>query len=244
MILKVIACDVFARILYREASFSPHIVALEPVPMLAHNQPKELPETLQQRIDASGSARPYDRIILAYGLCGNAAVGLRASGIPLTIPRVHDCCTLFCGSVSRFLNHFGDALSTRWRSNGYAERCDIAGRAGGDQMQSYKTRPEYLGYLEKYGEENADYIWETLHPPMETDDGVYIRMEGYEYQDTLQRFQKDMEKEKKTVRLVEGSTDYLHALINGPWENDRFLTVPPGGEITGVYDMYEVMRVK
>ena len=244
MILKVIGCDVFARILYREASFSPHIVDFEPVPMLAHTKPEELRRDLQTRIDRCVQVRPYDRILLCYGLCGNAAVGLHAPGIPLTIPRAHDCCTLLCGSKERFLASFGNALSTRWRSNGYAERCDIADHNRGEQLQSYKTSREYMEYLEKYGEENAEYLWETLHPPMETNEGVYIRMDGYEYQDTQQLFEEEMKAADKTMKLVDGSTDFLHALINGPWDEERFLTLQPGQTITGVYDMDEVMRAE
>ncbi len=243
MLLKLIACDVFARPLYRIASHSPHIVDLELVPMLAHTRPDTLRTELQGRIDRCAGERPYDRVLLAYGLCGNATAGLRAPDIPLTIPRAHDCCTLLCGSKERFLEAFGSALSTRWRSNGYTERCDLLGNEG-DQMQSYKTSAEYREYLEKYGEENAEYLWETLHPPIETDDAVYIRMEGYEYMDTLGHFTKEMAETGKTVRIIEGDTGYLETLVNGPWEIDRFLTVPPGQTVVGVYDMDEVIRVK
>jgi hypothetical protein len=70
-----------------------------------HNEPADLRGKLQARIDAL-SGPPYDAIVMGYGLCGQASAGLIARGVPLVIPRAHDCITLFLGSRKRYQYQF------------------------------------------------------------------------------------------------------------------------------------------
>ena len=215
--LKLICCDVFARLAYAVAAKSPHIVDIELLPMLAHNEPDKLRRDLQQAIDKSGPLG-YNRIILAYGLCGNATANL-SSQIPMIIPRMHDCSAMFLGSQEKFLQVFGSRLSAPWSSRGYLERC---------------LQDDYKKLTDEYGEENAKYIWETMNPPAE----VYIKLEGFEYKTVSQ------DDDNPDWEVVEGDTGWFKRLINGPWDNKDFLEILPGTEIEPIYDMKEIFRSK
>ena len=246
MLLKFICCDVFTRIACALVSKSPHIVDIEFVPMLSHNEPEKLNRLIQEKIEKSinESGRSYDAVILGFGLCGNAAAGLNCP-VPMVIPRAHDCCTIHMGCKERFLAAFGDSLSARWSSVGYFERCHgLPGEFGLDQLGFYKTSAEYIGYVEQYGEENAEYIWETMHPEIETDEAVYIQIDGFAYSDALAKYKSEIEKSGKKLRIVDGEISMLEALVNGEWDDERFLVVPPGKKIVGVYDMEHVMSVE
>ena len=245
MYIKFICCDVFARIACDLVSKSPHIVDLEFVPMLAHVEPDRLREMIKNIIDKSTSEtlRKYDAVILGFGLCGNAVIGLSCP-IPMIIPRAHDCCTIHMGSKEKFLSEFKDSFSSRWCSTGYYERSfnRSIGSPAAEQLANYKTSAEYMGYLEKYDEEMADYLWETMHPAIETDESVYIKIDGYEYSDSLEQYRSMMEKEDIKIRIAKGDISILKSLINGEWDDKAFLTVPPGKKIAGVYDMEYVME--
>ena len=159
MFLKFICCDVFARIACDLVSKSPNIVDIEFVPMLAHVEPIKLKEMIREKIDsiADESGRRYDAVILGFGLCGNAVIGLTCP-IKMIIPRAHDCCTIHMGSKERFLAEFQNILSARWCSTGYFERGRLlhTGFTDLEQLANYKTSTEYMEYVEKYDEETAD----------------------------------------------------------------------------------------
>jgi hypothetical protein len=247
MFLKFICCDVFTRIACELVAQSPHIIDIEFVPMLAHKEPGKLQAMIQGIIDRSvnESGRSYDAVILGFGLCGNAAIGLSCP-VPMAIPRAHDCCTIQMGSKERFLDVFGRQLSARWCSTGYYERAHVAGSGyfDEDQLSNHKTSAEYMGYVEQYGEEDADYIWETMHPPIESKEAFYIEIEGFEYSDAYDSYKARVEKEGRELIKVGGDIAMLKSLIDGAWGEGQFLVVPPRMKIAGVYDMDEVMKAE
>ena len=245
MFIKFICCDVFARIACDLVAKSPHIIDLEFVPMLSHVEPEALKRSIREIIErsTSGTGRKYDALILGFGLCGNAVIGLTCP-VPMVIPRAHDCCTIHLGSKERFIAEFGDILSARWCSTGYFERGRLLsiGFSDLEQLANHKTTAEYMGYVEQYDEETADYLWETLHPKMETSESVYIKVDGFEYSKSLERYQEEMDKADITLKIVDGDISLLSALVNGDWDDERFLTIPPGMKIAGVYDMEQIMK--
>ena len=242
---KFICCDVFTRMACEMTARSPHVIDLEFVPMLAHDHPNTLRQELQQRIDRAVSAKHYDKLILGYGLCGNTTVGLHCS-IPMILPRMHDCCTMFMGSKENYLREFGGHLSMRWSTNGYYERC-YALPDSADYLSSgagYKTSLEYLQLMEKYDEEDAQYIWDTLHPPMESKEAAYIEMPGYEANDTLNQYREQIEGNGCSLKVLQGDITFFEKLVNGPWASEIFLEVLPGEEVVPVYDMEQVISAK
>jgi len=158
MRLKLIACDVFLREICLLLSRSPHTFDLEFTEKDSHNHSDTLRQTIQEKIDLC-MGKKFDAILLAYGICGNSTIGLQARDTRLVIPRAHDCCTLFLGSREKFREHFKDNPSQPFSSAGYMERSDTLYhdglyQAGGDGDSKFQE------YVEKYGEDNAKYIYE------------------------------------------------------------------------------------
>ena len=239
MRIKLICCDVFLRPVSAFVATSPHIIDVEYVPMLAHNKSDILRADLQARINAATAARKYDLLILSYGLCGNSTVGLTCP-VKMIMPRIHDCCTMFMGSKEKFAQEFGGNLSMRWCTSGYYERCHMENGLDGHPA-SRKTHPEYRALAEQYGEENAEYIWDTMHPEIETPEAAYIKIKGFEIPGYEAGYRSLVEAQGKTLHVLEGDAAYIQTMINGPWDDERFLTINPGEKISAVYDMEQVV---
>jgi len=75
----------------------PANVSYEVLDFGLHINPANLKRALQDAIDVAAGAA--DTVILGYGLCSMAVIGLRANGCTLVIPRVDDCIALFLGSA-------------------------------------------------------------------------------------------------------------------------------------------------
>ena len=237
MLIKLICCDVFLRPVSALIATSPHTIDVEYIPMLAHTEPAKLRTEIQARINTAVAVRNYDLFLLLYGLCGNATVGL-ACPVKMVMPRIHDCCAMFMGSKENFLNEFGNNLSMRWCTSGYYER---GYKENSLRNQSSNKGDEYHALVELYGEDNANYVWDTMHPEIETSAVAYIRLEGYEIPGCEDSFRNHIEAQGKTLRVLEGDIAYLQAMVNGPWDNKHFLTISPGEKIGAVYDMREVV---
>lgn len=245
MNLKLIACNVFLREACLCVGRSPHVFDIEFLELGVHVRPDILREKIQEAIDrCEASPRPYDAVVLLFGLCGNAGVGLRARSIPLVMPRAHDCCTVLLGDKRRFEELFGDAPSTPFSSAGYMERGDYFIRV---EEGEYKVHygDAYAEMVAQYGEENARYIWDTMHPPGLEDgskQAVFIALEELAHLDHEQRFGEQADDEGVSYRRVEGDLRLIAKLIAGEWDPDDFLVVQPGECTQGVYDFGEIIR--
>ena len=162
MKLKCLACDVLARPLYLSAAHSPHIVDIELFPRGLHNTPAILRGRLQERIDAA-AGQGYDAVVMAYGLCGQATAGLTAREKPVVVPRAHDCITLFLGGRERYDAQFEQQPGTYWYALDYMERDDgTGGSMGLGAGAGTEGQAVYEQYVEKYGQDNADYLMEVM----------------------------------------------------------------------------------
>ncbi|NLH95928.1 MAG: DUF1638 domain-containing protein [Clostridiaceae bacterium] len=234
MRFRLISCEVFARPAYRAAAKSPHIVDMAFTRLRSHVNPHQLRREIQEAIDST--AEGYDAILLGYGLCGNSTAGLKARSIPLVIPRAHDCCTIFLGSREAFLEHFGQTPSAQWSSVCYFERL------GGwyTDCAAGVTTSDWAGYLEElirqYGEENARYIAEMMAPKNDVGFLTFIEIEGFDDPEVRDSFVKHAKETGKDTRFIRGSTRLIDAMVNGDWDEEEFLIVPPGAQTVPVYD--------
>lgn len=249
MFLKLIACSVFQRELSSVLAATPHTVDVEFIELGEHHAPDRLRELLQSRIDAPrvvrswGLNRDYDAVLLAYGICGNAANGLRArDGVPLVIPRAHDCATILLGSRDDFQKHFGDNPSHPFGSVGYCERG--YNNCVGQQDDRPVTDPEYVKYVQEYGEENARYIWESMHPPVQDGRALFITTPPTRGHAAEAEFRETVERDGLAYEELTGDMRLLDALVNGPWNPDDFLVVPPGQKVRAVYDQIRVITAE
>ena len=88
MKLKLFGCPALRRELFLLASFSPHEIDVEILPAPSGAA------LLQDRIEET---QGYDYILPCVG--SRLSEGLSAAGIPLVIPRAHNCAHLLLGSL-------------------------------------------------------------------------------------------------------------------------------------------------
>jgi hypothetical protein len=244
MRLRLIACDVFLREICACVAKSPHVIDLAFTRLGSHENSRSLRTIIQEKIDESESAdRPYDAILLGYGLCGNAAAGLRARSRPLIMPRAHDCCTIFLGSKAAFQRLFGDNPSQPFSTLGYMERCATHLREENCVSVDGKLY-HFDDYVQMYGEENARYIFEQLGAREgSAKSTVFIDMPETRRLGGAEACRMSAEAAGRGFSVVRGNTRLIKGLVNGPWNDKDFCTVAPGQEIQGVYDWDEIVRV-
>jgi hypothetical protein len=258
---KLISCNVFQRELCAAISDSPNVVDPEFLELGLHEKSEALATRLQAKIDeaSAASARAeaaapagqsrdttvgaYDAILLGYGLCGNGLVGIEARGLPLVLARAHDCCTILLGSRAAFLEKFGENMSAGWSSAGYIERGSTYFRAS-ELGRSTGLGLEYAELVEKYGEENAAYVWETMHPAMEEKELRFIELPETASLGYAGKMRERAAAEGKDFQLIQGSSRLLRALVAGGWDEGEFLVVPPGRRIEALYDHERIIEAR
>lgn len=237
MRLKCLSCEALTRMVYLCAAGSPHLVDVELVRIGLHNEPINLRVLLQQKIDAL-SRKDYDAVVLAYGLCGQATLGLVAKEIPIVIPRAHDCITLFLGSRARYQEQFEGNPGTYWYSLDYIERKETSGTfvALGASVDSTNIQSKYEDYVAKYGEDNAAYLMEVMGAWQgHYNRAAYIDLGiGNGTQLEAQTQQEAANRGWNFERLT-GNLTLIRRLLNGEWDQD-FLVVQPGARIAMSYD--------
>lgn len=175
-----------------------------------HVNPDKLRETLQKAIDeVSGE---FDTIILGYGLCSQAIVGITANNCQLVVPKVDDCIAIFLGSKEAYSAQTKAEPGTYFLTKGWIEV--------GDTPFS-----EYDHAVDRYGKEKADRIFEMMM-------GNYTRLALINTgQYEIEKFQKYSREtaEKFCLRYEEipGSDTLVKKMIFGPWD-EKFVVIQPG----------------
>jgi hypothetical protein len=228
---KLIGCKVLMRELYGLAYTCDNVIDILWKKQELHNTPDILRQQVQSAIDAVESEEePYDAILLGYCLCSNGIVGLKSSKTPLVIPRGHDCVTLLLGSKERYktiFDSFGGGIY--WYSPGWIEHTLMPGR------QRYETI--YREYEEKYGQDNAKYL-------MEMEQGWLNEYKCAVYVDWAQQHRQDCEEYARSsadflnweYRLETGDSRLMQDLLDGNWDEERFLIVQPGQSVQPSFD--------
>jgi hypothetical protein len=238
--LKLLGCDVFMRELCLLIAQSPHTFDVEFTEKDSHDHSDNLRDIIQQKIDQC-DGKNYDAILLAYGLCGNSTVGLRAGDTQLIIPRAHDCCTIFLGSKEMFQQHFQENPSQPFSAPGYMERSDTMLHAGFGS-EDMENDAVYKEYAEKYGEENARYIYETMYGSIKKHSKlVYIEIPETANPAIADQCRKRANEAGLEFVFLQGSIKLLRDLVYGNWNEEDFLVVQPGCSTKGIYDWKEII---
>ena len=179
-----------------------------------HVNPDRLRQTLQEAVDQA--AGKYETVILGYGLCSQAIVGLTANGCTLVAPRVDDCIAIFLGSRHAYADQTKAEPGTYYLTKGWIEV--------GDTPFS-----EYEEHVEKYGQEKADYIFKVMM-------GNYTRLAlintgQYELDKYRDYSRKTAEQFNLRYEEIEGSNELVKKMIFGPWDDD-FVVLNPGETFT------------
>jgi hypothetical protein len=241
--LRAISCEVLARPVYLCAARSPHVVDVTLLRRRLHDTPALLRGRLQAEIDAAGEADPpYDAVVLAYGLCGGAAAGIAAAGVPLVVPRAHDCITLLLGSRERFEREFAAHPGTYWYAPDYLERSDAdgGGSAGGligiGATTDEAEAAAYAEYVARFGEDNAAYLMEVTGAwRSHYDRAAFVDMGVGDTSGAEERVRLEADRRGWLFERLAGELVLIRRLLEGDWSDD-FLVLQPGQRLEMSYD--------
>jgi hypothetical protein len=237
MRIRCIACEALARVVYHCAARSPHMVDVELMRIGLHNDPSDLRRKLQERIDEASRDGGYDAVALAYGLCGKATAGITAIGIPLVIPRAHDCITLFLGSRDTYQRQFEQCAGTYWYAADYIERGgQSTGALSLGNATAQQARKTWEEFVATYGEENAAYLMEAMGAwGRHYSRAVYIDM-GIAQTPAVEKVaQEESQRRGWSFEKLAGDTILLRRLLDGTWDAD-FLVLRPGQRLRESFD--------
>ena len=235
---KALSCEVLARQLYHVAALAPHVIDVELVDKGLHSEPDVLRAELQRRLDAIPSGK-YDAVLLGYGLCSNSVAGLVCPVAPMVVPRAHDCITLYLGSADRYATEFRANPGTYWYTADYIERGSSSGDriALGASVDDKEMSTVYQEYVAKYGQDNADYLMEVMGAwRQHYSRAAYIDTDDISLPDYTGEVRELAARRGWNFQRVAGSLILVRDLLEGRWDDARFLTVPPGQTISPTYD--------
>lgn len=179
-----------------------------------HLVPNNLKQALQTAIDRT--CQDYDTIILGYGLCSMAVVGLQARDCTLVVPKVDDCIAIFLGSGQAYNEQARKEPGTYYLTKGWIEVSDT-------------LLDERRRTVEKYGEKKAEFIMSQMLRHYKR--LVYIDT-GTDNQPKYRAYaQEAAEQLKLRFEEVRGSHELVQKMLFGPWDAD-FVVAPPGHTIT------------
>jgi hypothetical protein len=207
---KIIACET---VLEEILPILPQGMAYEVLDFGLHLIPNNLKEILQLTIDNQDGE--LKTLILGYGLCSMAIVGLQTRNYTLVIPRVDDCIAIFLGSKNAYSEQAKKEPGTYYLTKGWIEVGDT-------------PFAEHERLVEKHGKEFADRI-------------IGIVLKHYTRLAYIDTGPKDQERYREYAQLtarkfnlrfeeIIGSDKLIRKLLYGPWD-EEILVVPPGRTI-------------
>jgi len=222
--IVVLACEVLKQEVEAFAKNSPQIVAVEVLEMNLHETPVRLKDALGKKIIEVEERHQPDMVALVYGLCGCGLIGVQARKCPVVVARAHDCVTLFLGSKERYLQKQKNHPETYWYTPGWNK----TERAPSPEKFA-RLKKEFT---EKFDEEEADYLIEQERYGLHTyNTAAYVDLGIGEVAEHEAYAKKSAEWMGWKFERETGNRSLLLDLLTGPWDDERFLVVPPGHEI-------------
>lgn len=178
---------------------------------MQHKNPKQLNQCIQRQINLIGNV---ENILLLFGNCGNAIVGLSSQESSIIYPRVDDCISLFLGG-NRQKQELDSKGASYYLTRGYLESEDNIWR-------------EYLHSVSKYGEEKTRRLMSLILKHYEK--LRVIDTGAYQLEDILELSREIAAKLRLRHEVVPGTLNLLYKAFQGEWDED-FAIVPPGKAI-------------
>ena len=209
-----------------------------------HETPEKLREALQKEIDIVESGhdlhssdygneqrmKTLDAIIIGYGLCSNALVGLHSSKVPLVIPRCHDCTTLMMGSKEAYREYFDAVKGTSFLTRGWLDNGQNFAERNLEQLRAI--------YMEKYQDEEAvEFLLEMEAMTMGNYEALTcIYWPELPDPELLQQAKEIAKEHGWEYKRFDGNSSLVQEMLNGDWDPEKFLIVQPGQTVKPSYD--------
>ena len=170
-----------------------------------------------------------DALLIGYGLCSNGLVGIKSKDKKLIVMRGHDCITFLLGSKEYYKEYFDANPGTYWYSPGWIET--------GTQPGKERYENTMKDYIEKYGEDNAEYLMKMEQGWIdEYSTAAYVDL-GFNNSEKYKGYTKKCANWLNwKYDELNGDPGLIQRFVNGEWNNKEFLIVEPGQEIIPSYD--------
>lgn len=210
--VKIIAC---ASVIEEMLPFLPAHIEYKEIEPGLHINAEKLRNAIQTIID--DSSEEFENIVLGFGLCSMAAVGLKAARSRLIVPRVDDCIGLFLGSQESYKKQVEKEHGTYFLSKGWID-------AGVTLIEEFKQNEERMG------KEAADTVKARMLKG-------YTRLAFIDMgHENLEKYRAFSKKAADELGLrfdeIRGTTRLIRKMIFGPWDEESFIIVPPGDRIS------------
>lgn len=183
-----------------------------------HERPATMQPTLQKHLDALDEPAT---VIIGYGLCGNGVVGLSAGQHTLILPKAHDCVAMVMGSHDVYIGDFRANPGTYYLTRGWLD-------IGEDPLHEYER------ILERRGLDFAERVIDLLY-------GGYQRLcllaFSAEEMDEIRALAAPVvefcrERWGLSYDEMVGDPVFIESLAQHDGHDERFLLIPPGGQVT------------
>jgi hypothetical protein len=208
---KLIAC---AAVIEEMLPLIPPRMSYEVLDFGLHTDPKSLKRALQNAIDSS--APVIETILLGYGLCSQAVVGLKSGNHTLIVPRVDDCIAIFLGSAAEYQKQYSMVPGTYYLTRGWIE--------SGDTPFS-----EYDALVKHYGEKTAKRIVNKILKNYTR--LAFINTGNNKLEYYREHARSMAERFNLRYEEIQGSDAMIKKMLCGPWK-DEFAIIPPGKTVS------------
>ena len=232
----LISCPVFQRELDDFVARTGHPVEVRYLPMGLHGDTAEAARAQIQAAVDQADPDVHDAVLIGYGVCNYGIRGLVARQLPLVVPRFHDCISLLLGSRERYREFFNNQPNTYFMSSGWVDAKDLNSVSPLGAVGTQLGMDQDLAALvDKYGEDNGRYIYETLKR-RPYDQHLYVSTGCPAEEEVIEQARQRAQQAGCPLRIVNGGTLLLETLLQGPWDENDFLVTPPGKQVELSYD--------